>query len=355
MSSTIRDIAKIANVSIATVSYVINNRGQISDKTKEKVMRAVKELNYQPNNIAKSLKSKKTNTIGIITEDITVFNAPEIIDGINKYTEEIGYNIILNNLRLSKKMGNNYYDTKKYDKEIQRVVKVLLSSQIEGLIYIGLHNRNVENFMKNSDLPVVYTYCYSPENLYTDVNYNDQLAAYEATEYLIKKGHKKIAVITGMVNSMPCQERLKGYQMAISYNNLIYNPTYIKVGNWEYESGYKMAKELLLDDDRPTAIFVMNDIMAGGAIDAANEIGIKIPQDLSLIGFDNRDCSFYYVPKLTTMEVPLSEMGIRTAKILIDIINNKNEEVKSVKLKCNLIERGSVRDINEYDINDEHK
>lgn len=340
--ATIKDIAKMANVSIATVSYVLNDSAQISNETREKVLDAVNKLHYKPNNIAKSLKIKKTNTIGIITEDITVFSAPEIIDGINRFTEERGYHIILNNLRLNKRMGNNYYDTSKYTKEIQEVVKVLLSSQIEGLIYIGFHTREIDNFMKNSNIPVVYTYCYSPGNLHTSVNYNDQLAAFEATEYLIKKGHKKIATITGTVNSTPCQERLKGYQMAMASYNLIYNPLYIKVGDWEYESGYKMAKELLSQGDKPSAIFAMNDIMAGGVIDAANELGIHIPKELSLIGFDNRECSFFYIPKLTTMELPLSEMGERSAKILLDIIEEKNTDEKSIKLKCRLIERGSV-------------
>ncbi len=340
--ATIRDIAKKAQVSTATVSYVLNDSAQISEETREKVLKAVRELNYSPNNIAKSLKIKKTNTIGIITEDITVFNSPEIVDGINKYMEEQGYHIILNNLRLFKRLGNNFWNSTKYVKKINEIISVLLSRQIDGIIYIGAHTRDVSDIIKDINIPIVYTYCYSSGELDYSVNYDDQLGAYEATEYLIKLGHKRIGVITGLVDSIPCQERLKGYQKALEENNLIFNPSYIKVGDWEYESGYENAKELLSKKDRTTAIFAMNDLMAGGVIDAAREMGINIPKDLSLIGYDNRECSFFYVPKLTTVGLPLSEMGERSAKILIDLIDKKNTEETSIKIKCSIVERESA-------------
>lgn len=340
--ATIKDVAERAGVSIATVSYVLNNRANVSPKTREKVLKAARELNYSPNRIAKSLKTKKTHTIGVITEDITVFNTPDIIDGINKFTGKCGYHVILNNLRLYRRLGNNYSAIGKYIDEINEVVRVLLSRQIEGIIYVGAHPRDVAGIISNLNIPIVYTYCYSSNAGDYSVIYDDELAAFEATEYLIKMGHKKIGIITGLVHSVSCQKRLKGYQKALMKYNLIFDPRYIRVGDWEYDSGYVRGKELLSIDDRPTAIFVMNDLMAGGVIDAANDLGIKIPDDLSLVGFDNKECSFFYIPKLTTMAPPLIEMGEKSAEILINLINNKKIEKNLIELKCSLIERNSV-------------
>lgn len=339
---TIKDIAKKAGVSIATVSYVLNNSAQISEETRKKVLEIAKEMGYQPNNIAKSLKIKKTHTIGIITEDITVFSTPEIIDGINKYAHEKGYNIVLNNLRLFKRFGNNYSKVRIYKKEIKEVTDVLLSRQVEGIIYIGFHTRDVGNII-DIDIPVIYTYCYSQGK--HCVNYNDYLAAYQLTHYLIKMGHREIGVITGLTDSLPSQERLRGYKKALEDNLISFNPNYVKIGNWEYEEGYNKAKELLNSNIKPTAIFAMNDLMAGGAIEAAYELGINVPEHLSIVGFDDRECSFYFTPKLTTMRLPLHEMGEVSAKMLIDIINNKQPQEKFVLLDCKLIERNSVRKI----------
>ena len=196
--------------------------------------------------------------------------------------------------------------------------------------------------MDKIEKPIVYTYCYAEGDNNNWVNFNDEGAAYEVTEYLIESGHKRIAIITGMVDSIPCQERLKGYQKAIIENKLLINPEYVKVGDWQYESGYIKAKELLMGVNPPTAIFTMNDLMAGGVIAAARELDIKIPEDLSLVGFDNRECSFFYVPRLTTIEIPLNEMGRLSAQILVDIMNKNEPNSKNAKLKCELIKRESV-------------
>ncbi len=342
---TIKEIAKMAKVSTATVSYVLNDPSRVSEETREKVMKVVKKLNYNPNSIAKSLKIKKTNTIGIITEDVTVFTAPEIIDGIEEYAENHNYHIILNNIRLFKRIGNKYKDTAKFSKVIADVTNVLASRRVEGIIYVGAHCRDVTGVIGDLSIPVAYTYCYTTNNGAIAVNYDDEAAAYRITEYLIEKKHQKIAIITGLLDSMQCQDRLKGYQRALYERNLLFNPQYMKVGDWERESGYQAAKELLSLPDPPTAIFAMNDLMAGGVIDAANEAGIRIPEALSLVGFDNRECSYSYTPKLTTIALPLNEMGKVCAQKLLDRINNPGEdrqETEQIKLECELIERDSV-------------
>lgn len=341
----IKEISRLAEVSTATVSNVLNNSPKVTPKTREKVMRVINETQYRPSTIAKSLKMKRTKTIGVLSEDITVFNTPEIINGIDEYTESCGYHIILNNLRLFKRLGNHYADTAKYHKLIRETVQLLLSRQVEGIIYIGAHSRDVAGIIENISVPVVYSYCYSTAGLEFSVNYDDEAAAYNVIRYLIGAGHRKIGIISGLCDSLQSQNRFKGYQRALLEYNLFFNPAYIKTGNWERESGYWMGKELLMLPDPPTAIFAMNDLMAGGVIDAARELGKSIPQDVSLIGFDNRECSKYFAPQLTTIGLPLNEIGKKSAEILISRIDNPHagDFNRNYLLKCNLIERQSVR------------
>ncbi|HBR28110.1 MAG TPA: LacI family transcriptional regulator [Firmicutes bacterium] len=342
--ATIKEIAKLANVSTATVSYALNDPSKISEETRAKVMRVVEQVNYRPNSIAKSLKVKRTNAIGVITEDITVFNTPEIINGIGECAEEHNYHIILENIRLYKRIGNNYQDTSKFTGVIKDTTSVLMSKQVEGIIYVGAHCRDVTGLIDKTPIPVVYTYCYTQNEGDYTVNYDDFLAAYEATKYLIGMNHRKIALITGLMGSGQCQERIKGYQKALYESQVLFNPEYLKVGNWEREAGYEAGKELLTSVNRPTAIFALNDVMAGGVFDAAVELGLKIPEDLSLIGFDNRECSYSYSPKLTTMALPLDNIGNMATEILINSLSKQKQKSfpQHSKLKCALVERESV-------------
>ncbi|SIQ92060.1 LacI family DNA-binding transcriptional regulator [Halanaerobium kushneri] len=343
--ATIKDIAEKAGVSTATVSYVLNDSAQISKATREKVLKIVDEMNYKRNNIAKSLRTNKTNTIGVIVEDMTVFNSPQIIDGINRYVEEHGFHIILSNLRLNKKIGNSFEKAAQYSAEINETIDVLLTRQIDGIIYIGEHPRDVSGIINNIDKPVVYTYCYSSKEDTYSVNYNDKLASYRATSHLISLGHKRIAVISGMINSRPSHERLQGYQQALIDNNLNLDPALIRTGNWEYDTGFNLSKELLKSENPPTAVFAFNDLMAVGVIDGVSSMGYQVPNDLSVIGFDNREFSHFFKPKLTTIDLPLNKMGEKATKMLIDLINGYKIKENPCKIECSLIERDSVSGI----------
>ncbi|WP_249226806.1 LacI family DNA-binding transcriptional regulator [Alicyclobacillus mengziensis] len=337
----IKDIAKAANVSTATVSYVINERGNISSDTRKKVLKVIKELNYQPNNVAKSLKINKTNTIGVVVEDITVFSSPEIINGINESADENGLSILLTNLRVHRRIGNNFGEFDKCRTDVKAAVEELVSRQVDGIIYVGVHNRDLTGLIE-LDKPVVFSYCSSRTENQFSVNYDDELAAFEATNYLIGLGHQKIALISGLIDSIPAHGRFLGYYKALVSHNLEFNPEYVKTGDWEYLSGYTMAKELLSVKNRPTAILAMNDLMAGGVFEACRESGVRVPEDLSVIGFDNRECSFYFTPRLTTVNLPLNEIGMKSMEILVGAIRKSDIPETDVKLKCNLVERESV-------------
>ena len=337
----IKDIAKKANVSTATVSYVLNGTGNVSEETKSTVMKVVKELNYQPNRIAKSLKLQKTRTIGVIVEDITVFNAPDTIDGINQYADENDWSIILTNMRLQQLYGARSIENENCRELAPKAAWELAYKQVDGIIYIGLHARDMAGIIPDIGKPVVYTYCYtSQENGYFVMN-NDEHTAYNATSYLIEKGHRKIAVLSGLINSVPSRGRFDGYYKALAENGLAFNPDYIKIGNWEYESGYEQGKLLLQLQERPTAILAMNDLMAAGTMQACRESGLDIPADISIMGIDDRNLSFYLTPSLTTMKLPLAEMGRVSISTLSGLIESKETEHPPL-LECKLIERESV-------------
>lgn len=226
----IKDIALRANVSTAIVSYVMNGTRNVKPETKERVLKVIEEFNYRPNAIAQSLKSRRTNTIGVIAEDITVFNTPEIIDGINDYAEQHDMHILLTNLRLQKKVGYNYADTAAYQKHAQNAVSDLVSNQVEGIVYIGVHPRDLTGLIHTNDKPIVYTYCYAQNEC--SIQYNDEQASYDAIQYLVSKGHSRIAVISGLMDSIPSRLRFNGYYKALTEFQLYFDPQFIKVGDW---------------------------------------------------------------------------------------------------------------------------
>lgn len=338
----IKDIAEKANVSTATVSYVLNGTGNVGEETKKKVLKVIEELNYKPNSIAKSLKLNKTNTIGVIVEDITVFNAPEIIDGINEYADKNGWSIILTNMRLYKRVGPNFNGIQGIEKNISQAVEELLSKRVDGIIYIGIHTRDLSGILPEINKPIIFTYCYSGNNI--SVNYNDEAVAYDATKYLIAKGHKKISVISGFIDSDPTRGRFDGYYKALTESKLLFDPQYVKTGDWEFDSGYKYAKELLLSNNPPTAILAMNDLMAAGVLKACRDVMLKVPEEVSVMGIDDREASNYLTPRLTTMKLPLNEMGSLSICILTKLINEEVVEQPKL-LNCQLIERESVASI----------
>jgi LacI family transcriptional regulator len=335
----IREIAAKANVSTATVSYVLNGTRNVRSKTKERVLRVIEDLNYMPNDIAKSLKSKRTNTIGVIAEDVMVFNVPEIIDGINEYADLHDLHILLTNLRLHKRIGHDYAAVDEYRKHAVNAVSDLLSKQVEGIIYVGIHPRDLTGLVDTYGKPIVYTYCYTQDH--PSIQYNDEQASYEAMKHLVENGHRRIAIITGLMDSIPSRSRFNGYYKVITEHELLFDPQLIKVGDWGHDSGFRLTKELLALEEPPTAILVMNDVMAVGTLRAAAEAGFTVPQDLSVVGFDNREFSDYVSPRITTMDLPLHDMGYTSMKTLAQLINGEEAGPIQVPL-CKLLKRESV-------------
>ena len=339
--ATIKEVAKACNVSIATVSNIINGKGRVSEETKKRIMETAKEMGYVPNMMAKSLKQGSTKTIGIITEDLTVFNCAEIVDGINEYLEEHGYTFLLGNLRLFKKYDNAFYHHEDYQKQVEEEFLIMQSKQVEGIIYIGAHCREIKSIPKKLDIPLVVAYGYASDRHIPSVIFDDEQAAYEATCELIRCGHSRIGIISGELESIHVRDRLIGHQRALFENQLLYNPQFNVAANWSRTQGFQACQKLMKENI--TAIFAMNDVMAAGVYDYANEAGIEIGKDIALIGFDNRQISTAFKPSLTTMALPLHQIGKSSATLIVDMVegNADNAENNVYKIKCTLEKRDS--------------
>lgn len=340
--ANMKDIAERAGVSIATVSKVLNNQGGISQETAEIIQSIAKELNYHPNFYARNLKKGESRAIGVITEDLTVFNSSPIIDGIGAYCDDHGYHYFLENMRLDKLKIDPIKNAAKYNEIVRDSISFMRAMQVNGLIYLGCHSHKVLSLPEINGTHCVFAYCSSTEPNIPSVLYDDKKASYEVANYLINAGHKVIGVITGPLVSIHTQNRLTGYQRALFNSGIPYNPKLTVHGDWGRDSGYILAEQLI--DNAVTAIFAQNDLMAMGVIDYCRKIGIEVGRDLALIGFDDREICTVSRPALSTVSLPLFEIGQTSAEILINKIeNNPSTLTGEILLECKLIERESTK------------
>jgi len=341
--ATIKEIAKVCKVSAATVSKIINGKPGASEATKELVLRVAEEMNYTPNVVAQNLKNRSTKSIGVIAEDMTIFSIPDIIDGITEQCEEEGYHILLTNLRLFKKYNDKYYNRDDYFGLINQEIKKLMSKQVEGIIYVSAHERVMECIPENLSIPAVMAYGYTNSKKVPSIVVDDEHGAYEVVKNVLDRGHKKIGVITGKKDSMHAQARIKGYQKALYDARVLYDPDLLYTGDWTRLSGYKYTDQLL--ENGVTAIFCMNDLMAGGVYDRLEELGLKVGKDISVVGYDNRELSSYYKPALTTVELPLHDIGYMSSKVIMQMLSGdlKKEEETIIQVPCLICERDSVQ------------
>jgi len=343
--TTIKEIARLAGVSTATVSNVLNGKSGAAGEAKAKeIIDLAHNLQYTPNILARSLQKQKTSTVGIITEDLTVFNAPEIVDGIDACCEENSYEIILENMRLFKRYNNDFTDTPKHRELLDSMVRNMVAKQVEGIVYVGYHCREIAYLPSMVQVPFVYAYCYPKEEIYPSVMFDEEKAARDVTKLLIDKGHRRIGVISGPASSYHTQARLKGFMAALAEHGIVSEPDLIVYGDWERFSGYRLAALLL--DRKVSAIFSFNDMMACGVYEQAAERNLRIGKDISLFGFDNRSISQGYVPALSTVQPPLNEIGRRCAELILSQIKHNKKSVKRIYLPCTILERHSVGTIN---------
>lgn len=338
---TLKEIAAQSGVSIATVSNILNGKSNVSEATKQRVMQIVKETGYRPNYMARSLRSSKTNTIGVIIEDITNFSSPLQIDGITAALEYRGYKLILENLRYYTKY--NGVPNHSYVESVQSAIQEMLTIKVDGIVYVAGHTRNIDFLPSNLPIPFVVSYSGCNNPAYPYVVIDDVSSAFNMTEFLISKGHTKIGIIAGSKNNEHSDQRLIGWEKSMKNHGLSLDPSLIFFGDWKRESGYNCCKKLFETSKDITAIFCFNDLMAAGVYDYLKENNMTAGKDISVVGFDNREVSTFLVPQLTTMEIPLPQFGVCAAEALLKLIDEEKLESQEVRVMCKLIERASVK------------
>ena len=336
-----RDVALLAGVSTAIVSHVINGSKNISAETTERVLQAISQVNYKPNTLAKSLRMGQSHTIGVLVEDIRGLPVASIVSGISETLAKGGYKTILHDLHLLEKLYNQYEQIGSYRQRINDGLSLLQSANVDGIIYVAMHDRHLDYLFDEMDIPLVFAYSHGTEKD-TYITYSNRDSAADIIRFLIGKGHKHIAVIAGHPHSYPTAQRLLGIQMAMQQVGLSLPQEYIRYGNWEYESGMVQTGELLRLPIRPTAIFAMNDLMAAGCMAVLTSEGLRIPQDIAVAGFDNREIAEYLQPPLTTVALPTTEIGVQAALHIIDMISNPRIHPAREIINCSIVERASV-------------
>jgi LacI family transcriptional regulator len=309
--SKIHDVAKRANVSIATVSRVLNSSDhKVSAKTAEKVRQAVKELDYRPNALARALQINKSMTVGVIIPDIANHYYAEIVRGIQKEADKEGYNIILQN-------------TDRNPKRIVRSINLLREKVVDGIIFSGGIISGYEPLSVLQEFRDRVVVIGRHDVNFPAIMVDNISGASQAVQHLIDLGHTKIGFIGWAINSTTATDRLSGYKSALAQNRCRFDKALVREGRLTPESGYAEAKKLLSEKEAPTAIFAGNDQMAFGVVHAAIEFGLKVPDDLAVVGFDDIPLSSFFVPPLTTVEIPKFSLGTSSMRALMNLISGK--------------------------------
>jgi len=333
MNTTIKDVAKLAGVHPSTVSRVINNDSRISEKTKNKVIYVINKLGYTPNAIARGLKTKRTNTIGMLIPDITNPFFADLARGVEDAASENGFNVILCN------------SDEKLEKE-RTYLEILKEKRVDGLILGSVHIKDKSIFRLEK---IKYPYILVSRDIEgLDKNciiVNDIAGGTMATEHLIKLGHRRIAHITGPLKVKSAINRLEGYGIALKKNHIEYKEELVEEGDFRIAGGYKAMKKLLKLSELPTAIFAANDLLAVGAMQAIQKRKYHIPKDFCIIGFDDIKLASFVYPTLSTIRQPMMEMGALAVKMLLRIIEEREFNQRKIVLKPKLIVRESCREL----------
>jgi LacI family transcriptional regulator len=329
---TIYDVAREANVSMATVSRVVNGNPNVKPVTRKKVLDVIDRLGYRPNAVARGLASKKTTTVGVIIPDISNIFFAELARGIEDIATMYKYNIILSNSDQNK------------DKELH-LLNTMLGKQVDGLVFMGgnITAEHVEEFGK-SPVPIVLAGSIEESNTMPSVNIDYEEAVYDSIKEFIEKGHKNIAFVVGPLHEPKNTfKKLRGYQRALAESGIPYNEELVVEGDYTYDSGIEAIEKLLEAADRPTAILVGSDEMALGVVHGAEDKGYKIPEDFEVITSDNTRLSLMVRPQLTTIIQPLYDIGAVAMRLLTKLMNKEKVSEQVVVLPHRIEHRQSTK------------
>ena len=341
--ATLSDISKQLGVSVATVSNALTGKGRMREELRQEIITAASDMGYAPTGNA---RLPVTENIIVIAEDISVSFCADIVGGVFSYTLGTDKSFSVYRLRTLERCIS-LPDEETIKIEIKKLHSTLKNRNITGIIFIADTPRRFENLFDSLACPVVYVYCQN-SGVAPAINYNDRQGARLATSTLISHGAKKIAMFSGLLDSIPMSNRMFGYQLALSDAKLPFDPSLLYIGDWSIDSGYKLASEMIKSGKIPDAIFSQNDEMAAGICQAFAKHGISIPDEVEIIGFDDKELAEYTFPPLSTVRPPLQKLGFEAAKMILELQSDsskamKNDKPVNIYLPCELIERGTTK------------
>ena len=330
MTATIKDVAKMAGVSISTVSRVINNSKPVSSDIRDQVLRVIKETGYVPNPVARSLVTKKSNIIGVIVPDISSLFVGDLLSGIEEIGRMYEYDIFL---------CNTYGES---EREL-KYINLLKSKAVAGIIFVSekLEKPQID-LVKESQIPSVYISKNAKDFDVYSIGIDHKQASYDMTNYFINKGKQKIAFLRASVeDNIEDSERYKGYKKALEDSGIDLDKSLVLQGDSTNESGYRIVEMLIEKGNIPEAIFASSDELAVGALNALLDNRINVPKDVSIAGYDDTRIASMIRPSLTVIKQPIYDMGAVAARIIVKLIDNQDVEEKYIILPHTLIERQS--------------
>ena len=333
MAVTIRQLAEAAGVSIATVSRVLNNKSHpVSAATRQRILALADALGYRPNNAARSLRTERSSTIGIITDNIDSPHTTSMVRGIQDCMKQAGYICVI--------------ISADWDPEVEReAIHDLVSRSIDGVIFAETWHRTANEALDLANRPYVFVHRqFGSEHQYS-VTPDEVYGARLATGHLVRLGHRRIGYINGPEQYYASADRLRGYQEELAAAGMAFDPNLVTRGDWQVESGYWAGRQLLAATPRPTAIFAGNDLMAAGAMYALFDAGLRVPQDIAIVGYDNQEIARIFRPSMTTVTLPLYEMGQTSAQMLLSLMRGQPKTQEEVKIRGHLIVRESCGDL----------
>ncbi|WP_161515116.1 LacI family DNA-binding transcriptional regulator [Priestia megaterium] len=319
--TTIKDIARVAGVSVTTVSRALNGYSDVNEKTRQKIAAVARELNYSPNTLARGLVMQKSKTIGLLVSGISRESVKdnftfEVLCGVNERASTLGYDLILFNTNTMMQREKTY-------------TQLCRERRVDGAIIQGI--KKEDPYLKEvveSDIPCVLVDIPVHSNSVGYVTTDNALGAKKAVEHLASLGHKHIGMINGHEDAFVSQERLNGYREALKECGLSFRSEWVVIGNFEEKKAEKAVRELINRHKEVTAIFCASDLMALGALKACKELGLHVPKEMSIVGYDNIVLASYSSPNLTTVGQEVYQIGYEAADLLIEMLEGKETNMK---------------------------
>ena len=334
MRVTIHQIAQAAGVSIATVSRVLTNSAHpVSTDTSRRVWQAADELGYRPNYVARGLRTEQTYTVGVITDDIVSDFTPPIVRAVQDRLKKDGYYCVI--------------ISADRNPDVQaEAVEDMLDRGVDGVVFVESWHHSALGLLEQAGKPYVYVHRQFEQTFYPSVVPDEFYGSRLAVRHLLDRGHRRIAYINGPQHYYVSDIRLEGYRTELNLAGIAFDPGLVARGTWKVESGYQAMQTILQQGDPPTAVFVANDLMAVGAIYAIQDAGLRTPQDIAIVGYDNREIAALVRPALTTVTLPCYEMGEEAAALLLRLLTPngheaEQEERTELKVRGRLIVRQS--------------